>query len=62
MPAKVRIYCDDRFCGWLTVFDSEPSWSLLLTAFPDAWAICQHLDTGIYSVYLGEATAMPVMH
>ena len=61
MPAKVRIYAGERFCGWVTVFDGEPTYELLLTAFPDADAIFQSVDTGIFSVYLGEATAMPVV-
>jgi hypothetical protein len=62
VPAKVRIFAGGRYCGYLTVSDSEPSLELLCAVFPEAEAILEWLSTGQFDVYLGEASTAPVVH
>lgn len=58
MPAKVLLFANRRFAGAVTVFDSEPSFGLLTTAFPEAEKIVACSCCGLFLVHLGEATAM----
>lgn len=58
MPDKVLLLADDRLVGMVTVFDSEPSFSLLITAFPEAKSITGCGCCGQFIVELGDASAM----